>query len=59
MTVRGELLPGHKERIFTKISDTGIGMSEDFQKVLFEPFTQEERDDTSQKRGSGLGLAIV
>lgn len=59
MTVWGQLLPGHKERVYTKISDTGVGMSEEFQKVLFEPFTQEERDDTSRKRGSGLGLAIV
>jgi PAS domain S-box-containing protein len=41
------------------ISDTGIGMSADFQKILFEPFSQEGRDDNSEKRGSGLGLAIV
>ena len=42
-----------------EISDTGIGMSEEFQKTLFQPFVQENRDDTSLLRGSGLGLAIV
>jgi signal transduction histidine kinase len=41
------------------VSDTGIGMSEDFQKKLFEPFTQEQRNDLSPERGTGLGLAIV
>ena len=34
-------------------------MSEEFQKVLFEPFIQENRKDTSERRGTGLGLAIV
>ena len=41
------------------VSDNGIGMSPEFQKVLFEPFSQENRNDSSEKRGSGLGLAIV
>jgi len=43
----------------SEVSDTGIGMSEKFQKVLFQPFTQEGRVDNSATRGSGLGLAIV
>ena len=34
-------------------------MSEDFQKVLFMPFTQEARNDNSDQRGTGLGLAIT
>ena len=46
-------------QIDSEISDNGIGMSEQFQKVLFEPFTQENRNDNSEMRGSGLGLAIV
>lgn len=43
------------------IADTGIGMSEQFQKIMFEPFTQEYenpgRDRTMM--GTGLGLSIV
>ena len=35
------------------------GMSEKMLDHLFEPFTQENRDDNSERRGSGLGLAIV
>ena len=59
VTAKDELLDGHKIRVVTQISDSGIGISEDFQKVLFEPFTQENRNDASEMRGSGLGLAIV
>jgi CheY-like chemotaxis protein len=50
---------GRKMHLSVGISDTGIGMSPEFQKVLFEPFTQEGRIDNSETRGSGLGLAIV
>jgi signal transduction histidine kinase/ligand-binding sensor protein len=42
-----------------KVADTGIGISQAFQKILFDPFTQENRSDTDAKRGSGLGLAIA
>jgi hypothetical protein len=42
-----------------EVADNGIGMSEEFQKVLFEPFTQERRNDSSEMRGSGLGLSIT
>lgn len=43
-----------------KISDTGIGMSEDFiQNNLFVPFMQEKNEMTMQYAGSGLGLSIV
>ena len=39
--------------------DTGIGMSEEFQKHAFEAFTQEERAAQSAYTGTGLGLAIA
>jgi signal transduction histidine kinase/CheY-like chemotaxis protein len=52
-------IPGEKVRITVSIKDNGIGMSDEFQKVLFEPFSQEHRSDNSEMRGTGLGLAIV
>lgn len=41
------------------ISDTGIGMNEEFVKHLFEPFAQEKMDARSVYNGTGLGMAIV
>ena len=38
--------------------DTGIGMSEDFQKHAFDPFTQEKASARTRYQGSGLGLSI-
>lgn len=42
-----------------EIADDGIGISEEFQKVMFDIFTQEHRADNSRTNGNGLGLAIV
>ena len=39
--------------------DTGIGMSEEFQKHLFEPFSQEKQSARSSYTGTGLGMSIV
>lgn len=41
------------------ISDTGIGMSEEFLNHIYEPFVQENSDDRSEYHGTGLGMAIV
>ncbi len=41
------------------IQDTGIGISKEFQKTLFEPFTQEEQGYTRKFEGNGLGMALV
>lgn len=41
------------------VKDTGIGMSEEFQKHMFERFTQEQGEARSEYKGTGLGLAIV
>ena len=43
----------------TKVSDTGIGMSEDFLPSLFELFTRERNTTLSKIPGTGLGMAIV
>ena len=42
-----------------RISDTGIGMSEEFIKEVFEEFAQEDSDVRTQYHGVGLGMAIV
>ena len=39
--------------------DTGLGMSEEFQKHAFEAFSQEGKQSTTTFSGSGLGLSIV
>lgn len=41
------------------ISDTGIGMSKEFQKHIFEAFSQENFGARTVYRGSGLGMSIV
>ncbi len=41
------------------ISDTGIGMSEEFLKHIYEPFAQEHYDKQSVYQGTGLGMPIV
>ncbi|MDD3361405.1 MAG: response regulator [Hespellia sp.] len=41
------------------ISDTGIGMTEEFLPKLFEPFVQEERNVSTNYTGTGLGMSIV
>ena len=39
--------------------DTGIGMSEEFQQIAFEPFAQESSNARTAYKGTGLGLAIT
>lgn len=41
------------------VTDNGIGMSEEFQKHLFESFSRERNTTESKVIGTGLGLAIV
>ncbi|SFQ19078.1 PAS domain S-box-containing protein [Lachnospiraceae bacterium XBB1006] len=41
------------------IADNGIGMSEAFQNILFEPFSREEDDRINKIQGTGLGMAIA
>ena len=38
--------------------DTGIGMTEEFQKHIFEPFAQEHEGSRTKFAGTGLGMAI-
>lgn len=55
--------PGADEKhIITRyvVRDNGIGMSEEFQKKLFDPFSQEDDANArTQYKGTGLGMAIT
>ena len=42
-----------------RIRDNGIGMSKEFQKMIFEAFTRERTSTVSGIRGTGLGMAIT
>jgi signal transduction histidine kinase/ActR/RegA family two-component response regulator len=56
-----EDLPDAKIRFGFEVRDTGIGMSEEFQRQMFKPFTQEYDNPQRPKgtTGTGLGLYIV
>ena len=46
-------------RVQFTVSDNGLGMSEDYLKVIFDPFTREETKVTHEIQGTGLGMAIT
>ncbi len=54
-----EKIENNRIRMNVSISDTGIGMSEEFQKHMFEPFSQENQELKPVGEGTGLGLSIV
>jgi two-component system, OmpR family, phosphate regulon sensor histidine kinase PhoR len=42
-----------------EVSDTGLGIPEEFQQKAFERFARSEQEEVQQKSGSGLGLSLV
>lgn len=46
-------------RIQNRVSDTGIGMSKEFQEHIFEAFTREKNSTESKVIGTGLGMSIT
>ena len=47
------------ERIRFVVSDNGMGMAEDYQKIIFDPFTREQSTMVNKIQGTGLGMAIT
>jgi signal transduction histidine kinase len=61
-TLKGEVNVAEyieKERLFIKVSDTGLGMSEEEKNKLFEKFYRIRNKETENIRGTGLGLWIT
>ena len=62
VTVNVEELPCDESGyiiVRTRVSDTGIGMSQDYLTKIFEPFTREQNTTKSRITGTGLGMSIV
>ena len=54
--------PGEKEGwcdMVVTVADNGIGMSQEFQQHIFEPFERERTSTVSKVEGSGIGMGIV
>ena len=56
-----EVFPGERGKVVYRwtISDTGIGMSKEFLKRIFDPFVQAGTDARSVYQGTGLGMSIA
>lgn len=62
ITFEIEYRPGKRDNhilLCYKISDTGIGISKEFENKIFDEFSQEENGARTQYKGTGLGLTIA
>jgi|GEM_PF-340898 len=60
MSIRGlSEVSGRYEKIVFVIEDNGRGMTEEYQKIIFEPFSREQLEATDSIQGTGLGMAIT
>ena len=54
-----ELTPQGRARFVIRVSDTGIGMEEEFVGRIFDSFSRERDSRVNRIEGSGLGMAIT
>ncbi|MDD3219857.1 MAG: response regulator [Lachnospiraceae bacterium] len=59
LIIRQERVQNGKAYMCFSVNDTGVGISEELQKKMFEPFEQGDTSTTSPYKGTGLGLAIA
>ena len=61
ITFTSDYLPGADDRhmiVRYRVTDTGVGMTKEFLKQIFDEFSQEESSARTHYKGSGLGMAI-
>ncbi|MBR0118806.1 MAG: response regulator [Eubacterium sp.] len=60
VTLSGKLIKQETDLTYEiRVKDTGIGMSEEFSKHIFEPYTRERSQVVHETQGTGLGMVIV
>ena len=62
ITFEASYHPGEDDRhmlVRYRVTDTGVGMSEEFVEHIFDEFSQEENGARTQYKGTGLGMAIT
>ena len=58
-TIEVKVMEENPGKIVVEVKDTGIGMSQEYLKKLFTPFSQEDMGYKREFEGNGLGLALV
>ncbi|MEJ2693621.1 MAG: ATP-binding protein [Candidatus Thiodiazotropha sp.] len=59
ISVEGRIAANDRTELRFSISDTGIGISDEAQNYIFEPFRQEDESITRRFGGTGLGMSIT